>query len=324
MSGTSHSLPFGGDLIRPACFWFCPPGLPQYTEPEGPVSLGPAAVARGRVGGGAARTREGLRRGRPPSAASTCGLRGGPKPSRFGSVDWLSQSSRVGPSHTSRPAQVSWRSLSAPARVSSSREFPQTGGTEEKPSEVSSRGTPTAGWSREADALPAPRVRTAFSAEQVSTLESAFQRRRYLGPAERRRLARDMRLSEVQIKTWFQNRRMKHKRQLQDSRLSSPFPGALCPPVPLCSPPSALGSGLQLLCPWASPLGPPALTQPPASMWDPRQAGQASLALAWAPDHRLPPTFCLPDPGGQAHTLGPALSGGPWNQCALPQTGDAF
>ncbi|NXF32846.1 PV1 protein, partial [Nyctibius bracteatus] len=58
------------------------------------------------------------------------------------------------------------------------------------------------------------RLRTAFSAEQLSTLESSFQRQRYLGAAERRRLARRMRLSEVQIKTWFQNRRMKLKRQL--------------------------------------------------------------------------------------------------------------
>ncbi|NXX78021.1 PV1 protein, partial [Urocolius indicus] len=58
------------------------------------------------------------------------------------------------------------------------------------------------------------RLRTAFSAEQISTLESSFQRQQYLGAAERRRLAGRMRLSEVQIKTWFQNRRMKLKRQL--------------------------------------------------------------------------------------------------------------
>ncbi|NXN67743.1 VNT1B protein, partial [Himantopus himantopus] len=58
------------------------------------------------------------------------------------------------------------------------------------------------------------RLRTAFSAEQLSTLESSFQRQQYLGAAERRRLAGRMGLSEVQIKTWFQNRRMKLKRQL--------------------------------------------------------------------------------------------------------------
>ncbi|NWS51773.1 VNT1B protein, partial [Chunga burmeisteri] len=58
------------------------------------------------------------------------------------------------------------------------------------------------------------RLRTAFSAEQISTLESSFQRQQYLGAAERRQLAGTMRLSEVQIKTWFQNRRMKLKRQL--------------------------------------------------------------------------------------------------------------
>lgn len=43
------------------------------------------------------------------------------------------------------------------------------------------------------------RLRTAFSAEQISTLESSFQRQQYLGAAERRRLAGRMRLSEVQV-----------------------------------------------------------------------------------------------------------------------------
>uniref|UniRef100_A0A8C4YJ52 VENT homeobox n=1 Tax=Gopherus evgoodei TaxID=1825980 RepID=A0A8C4YJ52_9SAUR len=62
------------------------------------------------------------------------------------------------------------------------------------------------------------RLRTAFSVEQISTLESSFKRHKYLGSAERRKLAAKMQLSEVQIKTWFQNRRMKLKRQLQEMR----------------------------------------------------------------------------------------------------------
>ncbi|XP_069652794.1 homeobox protein VENTX-like isoform X2 [Haliaeetus albicilla] len=72
------------------------------------------------------------------------------------------------------------------------------------------------------------RLRTAFSAEQLSTLESSFQRQQYLGAAERRKLAGRMRLSEVQIKTWFQNRRMKLKRQLQELR-TEPFCSAPLP-----------------------------------------------------------------------------------------------
>lgn len=127
-----------------------------------------------------------------------------------------------------------------------------------------------------------------------------------------------------QIKTWFQNRRMKHKRQLQDSQLSSPFPGGLHPPVTFCPPPPALRRPLRLLCPWAPPLGPPALGQPPGPFWDLCRVDRASVALAWASCSRQPPTCCLPDPGGQE--LGPALalSGVPRGLCALPQTGDAF
>lgn len=59
---------------------------------------------------------------------------------------------------------------------------------------------PPPGLSKEADSTRPPRVRTAFTEEQVSTLESSFQHHRYLGPLERRRLAQKMRLSEVQVR----------------------------------------------------------------------------------------------------------------------------
>uniref|UniRef100_A0A8C3CC04 Homeobox domain-containing protein n=1 Tax=Cairina moschata TaxID=8855 RepID=A0A8C3CC04_CAIMO len=93
------------------------------------------------------------------------------------------------------------------------------------------------------------RLRTAFSAEQIGTLESSFQRHRYLGAAERRKLAGRMRLSEVQIKTWFQNRRMKLKRQLQELRpeafCGAPLPygpqsGVVSLPLTCAAPPPAL------------------------------------------------------------------------------------
>ncbi|XP_031317934.1 homeobox protein VENTX [Camelus dromedarius] len=220
----------------------------------------------------------------PPSSALPGGCK---RTSSFGSVDWLSQSSHTGLAHTSRPAEVSWGSLSASAQVYYRGEPHQTVDMEEaKLSEVSAPGTPAAGPSKEADGTRAPRMRTAFTAEQVSALESSFQHRRYLGPLERRRLAQEMQLSEVQVKTWFQNRRMKHKRQLQDSQLSPPFSAPLHPPP-------ALRSRLQLLCPWASLPGPPALVQPLGSFWGPLGVKPASLASAWASCSRQPPVCCL-------------------------------
>ncbi|XP_057591057.1 homeobox protein VENTX [Hippopotamus amphibius kiboko] len=138
---------------------------------------------------------------------------------------------------------------------------------------------PPSGLSQEAEGARGPRVRTAFTAEQVSSLERTFRHRRYLGPLERRKLALEMQLSEVQIKTWFQNRRMKHKRQLRASRLSTSFPAAQRAPLALCPPPSALGCGLQLLCPWASLPGPRAPAQPAGSFWGPCCMEPAPLAL---------------------------------------------
>ncbi|XP_075438221.1 homeobox protein vent1-like [Ascaphus truei] len=70
------------------------------------------------------------------------------------------------------------------------------------------------------------RIRTAFTSQQIYKLEKTFKKQKYLGASERKKLAMSLELSEIQIKTWFQNRRMKLKRQIQDQQhsLLSPAP----------------------------------------------------------------------------------------------------
>ena len=58
------------------------------------------------------------------------------------------------------------------------------------------------------------KTRTVFSRSQVFQLESTFDTKRYLSSSERSGLASGLRLTETQVKIWFQNRRNKWKRQL--------------------------------------------------------------------------------------------------------------
>ncbi|XP_050538794.1 homeobox protein Hox-A3-like [Daktulosphaira vitifoliae] len=61
------------------------------------------------------------------------------------------------------------------------------------------------------------RQRTAYSSEQLMHLEESFTANQYLNRARRIDLARTLRLTERQIKIWFQNRRMKEKKSKRDS-----------------------------------------------------------------------------------------------------------
>ncbi|NWX29140.1 VEX1 protein, partial [Notiomystis cincta] len=115
------------------------------------------------------------------------------------SVEWLAQSSRGG----AREMPGESRPPSVPADTARDRE-------------AAERRSP----GREAESAGAApgRSRTKFSAAQLQELERSFREQRYIGAGEKRRLAAVLNLSQSQIKTWFQNRRMKFKRQTQDAR----------------------------------------------------------------------------------------------------------
>ncbi|XP_074532493.1 homeobox protein vent1-like [Halichoeres trimaculatus] len=63
---------------------------------------------------------------------------------------------------------------------------------------------------------PQRRVRSKFSPEQVRQLEKIFTKHKYLETSERVKTAQKLNLTETQVRTWFQNRRMKLKREVPD------------------------------------------------------------------------------------------------------------
>ncbi|XP_026107126.1 ventral anterior homeobox 2-like [Carassius auratus] len=173
------------------------------------------------------------------------------------------------------------------------------------------------------------RTRTSFSAEQLYRLELEFQRCQYVVGRERTELARQLNLSETQVKVWFQNRRTKQKKDQTkdtDKRSSSTSESlATCnilrlleqgrllsvpahPPNPLLAHPHT-GNGSLLGSPSVSTSsGVSSSTTPPGAA----AVGTFGLSLSslggTPPSPRLgvpPPSLCFTMPllGGTHHEL---------------------
>nr|XP_033796033.1 transcription factor LBX1 [Geotrypetes seraphini] len=80
--------------------------------------------------------------------------------------------------------------------------------------------------------------RTAFTNHQIYELEKRFLYQKYLSPADRDQIAQQLGLTNAQVITWFQNRRAKLKRDLEEMKADvesskklseSPVRGAVSP-----------------------------------------------------------------------------------------------
>lgn len=112
----------------------------------------------------------------------------------------------------------------------------------------------------------ARRKRTAFTSFQLKCLEEKFLMNKYLTIAERDMLAKSLQLSNKQVKTWFQNRRTKWKREnvgeaihlayeIQNSKIGPYHP----PWVPICHcppPPPVYRMNTMYSCPAPAFLSP--------------------------------------------------------------------
>jgi len=95
----------------------------------------------------------------------------------------------------------------------------------------------------------ARRVRTAFTYEQLVALENKFRQTRYLSVCERLALALALRLTETQVKIWFQNRRTKWKKLNPGLDVNSaPTPVSVVGPVLTTTQPPAAAALLPAFC----------------------------------------------------------------------------
>ncbi|KAF3849209.1 hypothetical protein F7725_015706 [Dissostichus mawsoni] len=195
----------------------------QSVKASSPVPLIPINLFKGSQGfDGASETGPGGRAGTATPLFKWDTMRG-----QF-SIEWMAQSSQSSgtESSASGPATCGTHSESLPGFYCSRiTEEGFSSGTEEETSGYESEGGRSLSPSAPTDCTSTPpasppsgrRPRTAFTAEQISSLERAFKRNAYLGTQDKSELCKKLSLSDKQIRNWFQNRRMKLKRTVQDA-----------------------------------------------------------------------------------------------------------
>ena len=63
-------------------------------------------------------------------------------------------------------------------------------------------------------------MRTVFTPQQLERLERHFKGQQYVGSAQRIFIAKQLGLSETQVKVWFQNRRIRWRKQVLGHKTS--------------------------------------------------------------------------------------------------------
>lgn len=94
-------------------------------------------------------------------------------------------------------------------KASTSTEI-QTSHRDDKPVDTAPKETP----SFVCNHFKHKRPRTMFTLTQLQRMEREFMRRQYITGSQRVQLAEELQLSETQVRVWFQNRRIKWRKEM--------------------------------------------------------------------------------------------------------------